>query len=205
MNSISVILLGLVFFAGWQSKQLSATNDDDYVNDRIENITEKYKDLAYLGFFSVDDIKPFSILQFEQTVNKYTGDWQKAEHYTELLDKNKLQKLKKELVSFISENEDKDKIINKLKYWCVSSRQIDVLKNDYEIPTGELLSIFYRNDKTNSAFNILSIGGSFDPSKLTEIQTERLLNSCLNKIAEMSIKEQFEINSYVYSKLAQSI
>jgi hypothetical protein len=205
MNSISILLLGIVFFAGWQGKKLTETNDDKYVSEQIEHITQKYEDLAYRGFFSVDDLKPFSILQFEQTVNKYSGDWQKAENYTELLDRNKLKKLKKEIVSFISEDEDKDKILNKLKYWCVSSRQIDVLKNDFDIAVGDLLSIFYRNESTNSAFNILSIGGSFDPSKLTEIQTERLLNSCMNKIAEMSKKEQFKINSYVYAKLAEKI
>jgi|GEM_PF-3544876 len=202
---ISIFLIAGFFFVGAYSKsELSKT---DNVNSKLDELNDKHGNLLYVAFFSVEETRPFSINQFDKTLDLYGKTFTSGKKYLSTLNKNDFRILKKHISNYIIDKDDglQEEIFDKLNYWCIVKKEFDLIQIEYKISSALMLQALYDNSSTRQSFDEIIKLGPFDINELSENQAEEIFNNVINHLATQPKKEQFQYYSYLFNTLATNL
>ncbi|MFN3194853.1 MAG: hypothetical protein ACE364_02765 [Chlorobiota bacterium] len=186
MKSIAVILLLWFFIIPSSSNDKTISKDDR--ETIISNLKEIYgQDRLLLAYYSIEEFRPYSILQFESTVNKYSKQWVKPYDYSSLLTDKEKEILTKRIIQYIedSEIEKSDDLVNKLKnylYTFNTLENLSIANENYKLKSLQTL----RNLKaTRYAFENVSTLGEFEEDDYDSIELNQAKIKAYNIIADL--------------------
>jgi hypothetical protein len=192
MKTIAIILLLWFFIIPSSSNDKSVTKDDN--TTIISNLKQVYgNDLLLLAYYSVEEFRPFSILQFESTVNKYSKEWVKPYEYTSLLTDKEKDILIKRVLKYIDDSEIKksDELIEKLSnylYTYNTIENISLLNSSSKLKSLQTL----RNlNTTRYAFEDISTLGEFEEEDYNSIELNQAKVKAYNIIANLDEESRY--------------
>lgn len=87
------------------------TNSDNEVQVFINKLESQYgEETLKLSFYSINELRPYSILQYENTVNKYSNTWVTPIEYLSLLEPEDRESINTRIFSYINDFDRENKL-----------------------------------------------------------------------------------------------
>lgn len=187
MKLISLFLFTwMLFFPEITSnKTINETNTHNFIN-KLE--MQYGKETIHLSFFSIDELRPYSILQNESTVSKYSNNWVTPMEYLALLSDTEKQELDSNIYNYIQDFDSvrKVKIYSKISNYLYTYTIFENLfiSNDDNFKL-KIFKTLRNMDVTRIAFEHISALGEFTVSDLNSNILNQAKVKAYNKIADL--------------------
>lgn len=178
------------------------------VAKRINLLKEKYDSRLFKAFYSIEELRPFSIVQVDNILELYNKNegWLSPDFLISKLNKKDSDLLLSRVIEYIdsfSPESRKTQILNKLDNWCKADGQFEFINKVMEITDTTLKDIILNiNEKKGydtQYFNIKSL----PVNELSEEQKKFAYYQTINLLASMKMTQQFQYYSEVYSSLCE--
>ena len=199
------VFVGVVYLVESKtSSQLKKTSDVD--TDFINQLINDFDTTAYKAFYSIDELRPFSILQIEKISDMYVSDkWlSPALIVANLTDEDK-NKLEDKIIEFIKRQvpEQKKLIYDRLKLWCMADLHFSFMQSKMEIYQQDLLKVFKNIDSVKKII-IPGIKQDLSSNQTAEFGGEYLYYETINYISKLDYSDQLRYMSDVFKELAET-
>lgn len=206
MKYISLALLIIFLIVVVKSKEEVDSKQKELQETRkeINLLLEKHNDYLYLACFSVFEVRPFSILQFKQNVDIYTGKWISPIEYVSNINQKEKEILLSKIIEYLNNEEkvNKNIILNKLDFWCINHKQLNFIATHYNTPKFKLVEIFEKIEQFDEITNAISNQGPNTFDRNDEKQIEEALTNAENILSDLDLKQQLSTYSTIYRELS---
>jgi len=178
-----------------------ADEQDSTVEEAIFQLEESFGSTFYKSLYSIDELRPYSIIQLNKTISSYENSWISPDDIVSKINNNDRKVLKNSLLEFLMTLEsdiERNMILNKIKYWCISACQLELMINKMEIPKDEVL--LYIIPKIPAAVN--SNTGEI-VSENSNNNTDYYYYTVINQLSKLNLKEQFKLYSDIFSEFSE--
>lgn len=196
-----IIVLYVAVFSRNNDKSPSSINN---IPEQMSSLLAKHNDDFYLSLFSISELRPFSILQFQKNTDLYNGKWINPSVYLANLDAKERELLKTKISEYLHSKGDdfSKKIIDKIDLWCSNHSNFDLIISHYGVSKENLVKILKRLDGFEHLSEVQSKTGPDSETINSHLQNDELFFLAENSIASKSKKEQFIIFSEIYKELS---
>lgn len=173
---------------------------------QLNRVFDKHGDDCIYSFYSIDEIRPYSILQLEETMALYNNQWLPPQKYMEQLDsKDKKFLIEKLAVYLASLKEDEaNRIMHKINNWCVIQDQLSIIE-EMDINDKLMLTAFYKLDDTKHIFEQFSKSGELKLDEMTADEKKQAFVETMNILADLDSREQLNYYSKMFNQLYLSM
>ncbi|MFC2130665.1 hypothetical protein ACFLSQ_04465 [Bacteroidota bacterium] len=199
-----VILLSLVYLL--HSEDQSKPDEKSDVDVQINTIVEKYKDRAYKAFYSLEELRPYSIVQIDQIVEMYDNTWLSPDMIIKKLSDDDKKYLSKSLAEFIDSFKDSHKeqfIVSRIISWCNADMQFSYLNNEMGIYQDNIIQALHNVNKEKQSTIKYFDYKTAESEVMRNEQKEFAYYQTLNMISTMKNAEQLRFYGDVYHQLAE--
>ncbi len=192
-------LLILLTFASFLSGE-----EEDKVRNRLSEISFNNTNLVE-GLFSLKDTRPFSIIQFDKTIEMYEHEWIKPETLSSSLNDSEKNTLLEKISEYLKsmDTTKRERILIELSNWCIVDKQFGFITDGLNIKEKDLLRAVLVTEPTMRAVNSASMLSGSDFSDANEIQISEALTEAKNAIATMILSRQLKYYSSLYNNLSE--
>ncbi len=204
MKTTAIFLLLCFVIIPSTSHNKSMTKDDKQTI--ISNLEDVYgKDNLILAYYSIEELRPYSILQFESTVSKYSKDWVKPFDYTSLLTDKEKSILEQRIIQYIEDSgeEKSDLIMQKIGnylYTYNTVQNISINNNESQLKSIQTLRSLRT---TRTAFENISTLGEFDKEDFDSIEMNQAKVKAFNIVAGLDDKARYIYFSEFFKQYSQ--
>ena len=204
---IPIYLIGvfvIVFFL-YSRNTNSSEDKDSTVKKELNELYKKYDKGLLKAFLSLDELRPFSIIQFDKLSDKYKNEWTSPKEMLDILNKRDRELLVVRVAEYLDgqqEQQNKTVIINKLKYWCIADEQFVMLTEKMGLPDDDVFKALSEVAGARHIFTQEKDNKLKDIKHLNSLQVEQLYTESMNYICSLSLKEQLRCYSEVYNQLS---
>lgn len=206
MKYIGIGLITLFLIVAVKSKEeIDEKNKElNQIKKDLENLHSKYDEDFYLACFSVYEIRPYSILQFEQNVDIYTGEWITSKNYLSNLNAKEKELLKNKIAEYLLTEKaiEKSDIIEKINSWCINHKQFEFIIENYRITEKDFVGLLEKFEEFSNITNLVSNQGPEKIDKSNILQIDEAITNAENIISDMPLKTQLIIYSSIYRELS---
>lgn len=175
----------------------------------INKLIEKYDYKVFLSFFSLEELRPYSIIQFDKFAEKYETKWVNPNVFITELNESERDSLKLIITKYIYDNNDKlnynnvnrYNLLQKVHNWNTAYDNISNIMFNYEISLTNILDQLYGISTTKVVLEKYARLGEFKSDVLSENDKNEAFHVALNRIASLSQKEQLRVFSELYQNL----
>jgi len=167
------------------NKPTSENEVQEFINGlEIQYGTETLK----LSFFSIEELRPYAILQNESTVAKYSNNWVTPIEYLSSLDIDEKQQINSRIFEYVNDFEDKkrlklySKITNYLYSYTVIENLLISSEDKYKL---KIFRTLRQLDVTKQAFDHISTMGEFEVADLNKNELNQAKVMAYNKLANL--------------------
>ncbi len=203
MNRIIIILLIL------QATSLTClgqrTGYQSNVASKLSVIVAENESNIFVAFYSVSELRPFSIIQFDKTIELYSPEWVTPESYAGLLNDKDKQYLQQKIAEYLESMpaEKQNDIMEKIDYWCVNQRQFRLLINHFDIKESEIIQALNSLKLTGYVVADILVQGDLDIKSMSDMQRNEAINLALNIISSKRLQDQLKYYSKLFNKLSE--
>lgn len=183
----------------------SITGENNDIKSEINLLESEFGDKTFESFYSLPELRAFSIIQLDRTVENYGYSRIVPEAIvSELTPKERLA-LKKSVIEFIGTSKNHEAIIDKMKSWCACSNNFDALIYGNNIALREVLEVMQAQKNMEHLFTGMGKTGELIISDMNDIDLNIMYHQIINQIAAMDRPEQFMCYASVYGALAKNM
>ena len=203
-----VIWIALISLVYLLYSDENASNDvNGNVKGQINNLADKFDGRLYKAFYSIDELRPFSIVQIDKVIESYNedGKWMSPEAIiSELNDKDK-NKLKDRVIEYIESFEPGTRrsiILDKLESWCKADAQFDFINNELGIYRDSIIETMHQLNVGRGMISKYYDFKSIPKNELTNEQKEFAYYQTINLLSNMKFADQLKYYSDMYNQLS---
>lgn len=182
-------------------------NFDNQVNvaSKLSVVVAENESNIFVAFYSVSEIRPFSIIQFDKTLDIYKPGWVTPESFASLLNNKDKQELQKRIIEYLESMpaEKQNDIIDKIDYWCVNQRQFRLLIEHYDIKESDIIKALNNLKLTSHVVGDILLQGNRDINSMSDMQRNEAINLALNIISSKRLQEQLKYYSKLFHQLSE--
>lgn len=196
MKIFALFMFGLLFL----SPEISTnkTSSDVDIKEFISKLELEYgQEVLHLSFFSIDELRPYSILQNESTVSIYSNNWVTPKELLNSLTLDERKSLNSRIYRYVEDFDTTHltQIYSKISNYLYTYTVFEKLLMDSD--NAKKLKIFRtlrQMDITRSAFDHISTMGEFNSNDLKSNELNQAKVKAYNKIADLD--EQSRLSYY---------
>lgn len=187
MKIFALLMFGFMFLIPEVST--NKTSDDVDIKEFIGKLELEYgQEVLHLSFFSIDELRPYSILQNESTVSIYSNNWVLPKEFLNSLSLDERKSLNSRIFSYVEDFDTThlSQIFSKISNYLYTYTVLEKLLMDSD--EDKKLKIFQtlrQMDRTRSAFDHISTMGEFKKSDLKSNELNQAKVKAYNKIADL--------------------
>jgi hypothetical protein len=200
-----LILLSVVYILNSEDT-VTAEKKASNIDLQINSLIDKYGERVFHSFYSIEEIRPFSIVQIDKILELYNNTWLSPKIIMEKLNEEDKITLKTNVIGYIesfSDEKKKEYIILKLTNWCKADMQFSFINKELGVYQENIMTalqsvnidkkLVFKYYDTKSAVN----------DKLTADQLDFAYYQTLNLISAMSVPEQLRYYGDLYNHIAE--
>ncbi|GEM_PF-2339722 len=187
MKIFALLMFGWLFLIPEVST--NKTNNDVDIKEFIRKLELEYgQEALHISFFSIDELRPYSILQNESTVSIYSNNWVPPRDFLNSLSMDERKELNSRIYSYVEDFDTTQlsKIYNKISNYLYTYTVFEKLLMDSD--ESKKLKIFQtlrQMDRTKSAFEHISTMGEFNSSDLKSNLLNQAKVKAYNRISDL--------------------
>jgi hypothetical protein len=199
-----VILISLVYLL--QSEDQSVDKEDSDIKDRVRAVVDQYGDRAFKAFYSLDELRPYCIVQIDKICDMYGNNWLSPITIIENLKFEDKKILANSVAGFIEsfENENKKNyVISKIINWCKADLQFTFLNEGMGIYNDNIykaMNSVNRNNQFHSPYDYKSAESEI----ISNDQNDFIYCQTLNLVSGMAFSDQLKFYGDIYYQLAEN-
>lgn len=203
-SKIIAMFVLTMFVVALSAKPVLSNSSFAALEQNYESIFNRYEQNVYEALFSINELRPYSIIQLDKTIDIYNNEWIEPERYAAMLDANDKEVLKKQVFLLIAsmDIEKRQQLIEKINSWCINDLQMHFFISDFGIELHSLVASMYALPLTNNILDTYNERGKIDASKLEDIKINKAYHSALNIISSIEMKYQLEYHSKLLADLS---
>lgn len=187
MRIFALFMFGLFFLIPEVST--NKTSNDVDIKEFISNLELEYgQEVLHLSFFSIDELRPYSILQNESTVSIYTNNWVLPKEYLKSLSLDERKSLNSRILSYVEDFDSTHltQIYSKIKNYLYTYTVFEKLLVDSDaVKKLKIFQTLRQMDITRTAFDHISTLGEFNTEDLKSNELNQAKVKAYNKIADL--------------------
>lgn len=198
----------LIFFAAILVSVFALRSSEDKIGNyeiirTLNELEDEFGMKFYQSLFSVEEIRPYSILQSQKTIDLYSDEWLSSSEYIEVLAQDDLDNLKEKIIAYLNSLSSSStiQILKKVENWCIIDMQFTVF-NKYGLNQDMIIGALFQSEFTNEVFDDYINSGPFSINTITENQKHEIINDAKNLIASQPTKDQLYFHSSLYKNFA---
>lgn len=179
-------------------------NKTDETESRLETLSREYDDALLRSFYSMDELRPYSIIQLDKTIEMYQNEWISPKEIVAALSEDEKRALLKSVVEYLRsfDSETRKKIFMKTEYWCKAERQLLFLVETMDFEPEHISAAISRLDEGKNILSRIAQSGESDSLKLSERQKDEYYYKTINFVSGLQKSSQMLFFSKVYERLA---
>jgi len=153
MKTLAIFLLLCFVIIPSTSHNKSITKDDKQTI--ISNLEDVYgKDNLILAYYSIEELRPYSILLFESTLSTYSKEWVRPIEYSSLLTEKEKNILEQRIIQYIEDSgaEKSEMIIHKISSYLYTTNTIENISINENEPLLKAIQTLISLKTTRIAF-----------------------------------------------------
>lgn len=196
MKIFALFMFGLLFLTPKVST--NKTSNDVDIKEFISKLELEYgKEVLQLSYFSIDELRPYSILQNEATVSIYSNKWVTPKEFLNSLSADEKNNLNERIYNYVEDFDTThlSQLYSKISNYLYTYTVFEKLLIDSDI--AKKLKIFRtlrQMDITRTAFDHISTMGDFNINDLKSNELNQAKVKSYNKIADLD--EQSRLSYY---------
>jgi hypothetical protein len=205
MKILSLFLFALFMFSPevTSNKTINETSPSEF----LHKLEMQYGEMTmHIAFFSIEEIRPYSILQNEATVSKYSNTWVAPAEYLSLLDDSEKQELDTSVAQYIQDfnAERKEKVYSKIANYLYTYTIFENLflanDNDFKLKMFRTLRTM---NVTRVAFEHVSTLGEFTVANLGSPELNQAKVKAYNKISDLDEQSRLLYYSEFFKNISK--
>src|SRR3989339_1145939 len=123
---LSVAGFFLVVFILYSQTAKTADEKDSAEKKQLNELYKKYDKSLFKAIFSLEELRPYAIIQIDKLSDTYKNEWTSPEVMFEMLNKKERDYILNQIAVYLHECKDQSRstrIGEKLKYWCIADIQ----------------------------------------------------------------------------------
>lgn len=199
-----LILISLVYFLQSEDQTVDRKNSD--IKDKVMLLVEQYGDRAFKAFYSLDELRPYCIVQIDKICDMYGNNWLSPVKIMENLkaeDKKFLAKSVAEYIESFPDENKKNYIISRIISWCKGDLQFTFLNEGMGIYNDNIyraLNDVNRNNQFHSPYDYKSAESEI----ISNDQNDFIYYQTLNLVSGMAFSDQLKFYGDIYYQLAEN-
>ena len=169
--------------------------------EELNSLYENYGDVLLKSFFSLEELRPFSIIQFDKLSDNYDNKWISPEKIVAGLKDEEKTMLLDKIITLIESDENpanSTKTLDKIKSWCLAEVQFGFLTDKIGINQASVIKAI-RN--INTVRQITDTGAPVKGNKQSDLD-DKMFFGAINYISSLSFDQQLKYYSDVYNQLS---
>jgi hypothetical protein len=202
---LSVAAFFLVVFILFAQSDKGAEDKDNPVKKELNELYKKYDKSLFKAIFSLEELRPYAIIQIEKLSDTYKNEWTSPEEMYLMLNKRDKEHLLNQIALFLHESKDRNKsvrIIDKLKSWCIADAQFSLIIDKFGFYNEDVFRAMMEIASTKQFFIREIDGQPIDIKTISKTQSDKIYSNAMNYISSLSLKDQLKCYSEVYSQLS---
>ncbi len=197
-----LLLLSLVYLLHSEDQPKEAKPAT--IEMQVTSIVKIYGDGAFKAFYSLEELRPYSIVQIDQICDIYDNHWLSPSTILDKLDNDDKNLLTKSVAEYITSFNDPDKekyILLRLVNWCKADLQFAFINNSLGIYQENIVQALNNVNKTNQYFLIYDVKAD-TVNQQKDQQNEYTYYQTLNLISTMKTPDQLKFYGDIFYQLA---
>lgn len=197
------ILIFIALFISTQTLFLKDSEmDEGAIRKQLETIVSNYHN-AFEAFYAIDELRPYSIIQFDKTIDLYKNVWVAPNNYTAKLSIKDKSTLIESLTSYLHslKGDEQIKILVKLRSWCAANIQMDIIEKSFMISKSQIVQAIVKLNPTDSLIDDVMQNGHGDIKQLDYERYDEMLYKSMDAIASLNPKDQLKYYSNFFKEL----
>ncbi|MFH1052293.1 MAG: hypothetical protein V1779_15340 [bacterium] len=200
-----LLLLSLVYLLHSEDQQKAAKPST--INTQINNIVKLYGDRAFKAFYSIEELRPYSIVQIDQICDIYDNNWLSPNTILTKLDNEDKQFLTKSVAEYIGSFNDPDKekyLLLRIVNWCKADMQFSFINDGLGIYQENIVQALHNVNKVNQNLfdNNIKADGK---NEISGQENDYTYYQTLNLISNMKTSDQMKFYGDIYYQLASML
>ena len=202
---LSVAAFFLVVFILFAQTEKNTDDKENPVKKEMNELYKKYDKSLFKAIFSLEELRPYAIIQIDKLSDTYKNEWTSPADMYDMLSKKEREHLLNQVSLLLHESKDNQRssnILDKLKYWCIADAQFSIITDRFGFCNEDVFRALMQIANTKQFFIREIDGQPLDIKSLTKTQTEKIYSNAMNYISSLSVKDQLNCYSEVYSQLS---
>ncbi len=198
---IWAVLLSLVYIL-YSEDQKDAINGKP--SEEIHYIIEKYGDRAYKSFYSIDELRPYSIIQIDRISELYNNKWLSPDLIMKKITAKDKKILNNSIIGYINDmkKNKREYILKKIINWCKADLQFSFINNDLGIYRENLIKAVHQVTSSQRIISKYYDLKANNIEKLSPEQMNKAYYETLNLVSSLKFRDQLKYYSEIYNQLA---
>jgi len=205
MKYIIILTLVGMGFIGANSMFQPKPPINDEIESSLSQMKEKYDSAFYICLYAIEELRPFSIIQFDKTTEMYKDNWVAPQNYLSVLSNEERVQLEQKILHYIKEKPqyDQKRILEKIDKYCNMQQHFDYLEYTYQIDDELLLEASLNIESTRNIFDKYNrLGNKLEIKQLKENEKDEAMVNTVNHILNLNKKYQLIYFSQLYAHIA---
>lgn len=185
--------------------QKKAAKEQSTVRYELASLEDLYGESLYKALFSLDELRPYSIIQIDRISESYKNDWMSPSETVKKLteaDKSLLLDNISQLIEGSNDPIIKATTVEKIKNWCIDYEQFYFVLNKMGVEEIMLLQAAHKIEPTREVVESFVEKKSPETSYLSSVNKERVIYQTINAISELKKDAQFDYFSRFFGEIA---
>jgi hypothetical protein len=181
-------------------------NNDQLLLDKSKELNERFGTSYFYCVFSMEELRPFSIIQSESTLQLYLRN---DEISPKMLAEELSESDKKYLVSQIADYaasldspEEANNLLKKMEYWCIGDKLFTVMNGEMGFFVDNLKNAIKRIDATKKIIQQYSQSNNIGKGDSKMLNDDPVYFEVLNYLSKQPFVNQLEYYSNIYHELS---
>lgn len=181
-------------------------SNDQLLFDKSKELRERFGTSYLYCAFSLEELRPFSIIQSESTLQLYLRN---DEISPKILAEALSEQEKSFLVSQIAEYaaslefpEEAENLLKKIEYWCIGDKLFTVMNGEMGIFVDNLKNAIKRIDATKNILQQYSQSNNTGKGEAELLNDDPAYFQVLNYLSKQPFAEQLDYYASIYNELS---
>jgi hypothetical protein len=201
---VLVVFLFMGVFASVSSLKAESKINAKSIGETLRDFGSVYDTLLFKCFYSLDELRPFSIIQFDKISRMYDNKWIPPGVILGKLDEEEREELFSKIVDYIDSFDNdgqKTFVLNKIKNWCITASHYNFMINKMGISLNSII------DAANKVSSVVLAGSTGDiitarASDMKLLDKDKAYISAINYVSSLAFEGQLNFYSELYHQLA---
>jgi hypothetical protein len=185
----------------------ATSNAGSAVKQTLLNYEAVYDQALYKSFYSLEELRPYSIIQLDKIADLYQNEWITPDNIVQKLDDNDKKFMIDRIAELIDSQESPEyrkTLLELIKHWCMDYSLLSFLCEKFEVQENDIFKALYQISTVKEVMQQYVEKKSPIEDNFSVEGRSKAYYSAINYISTLDFNSELTYFSELYKNLAQN-